>query len=287
MNKDLFEEKLQLIIPLESYRKIMAYAELCNTEISGFADVEYQKELNAFVVGKVYLLEQEGSAASVHMDEEAVAKFNDDLIRKGAKQLPRLWWHSHVNMEAFFSGTDEATTEQLRNDSFNISLVVNKRNQMKAKANIYYESISITKLMGEEETLEEKEWLDIDPMPIHVSMEYQKIPKTLVDEVEKKVSKPKPHVHRTTLPYTSPYILTNQEDKAFGDGAIYIPKKQFANTLPKDRLKAEKKIADLGLRREWDYVLQEWVYKSPHNDDIWVDSWNVLSWNPNDWKEDY
>jgi proteasome lid subunit RPN8/RPN11 len=290
----LLQEKLQLVIPLDSYRKIMAYAEACDTEISGFADVEYDKETAKLIVGKVYLLEQTAGGANVHMDEEAVAKFNVEMIKKGVKQLPRLWWHSHVNMEAFFSGTDENTTEQLRNDTFNVSLVVNKRHDMKAKVNIYYEAYStkIVTLFGETEEMEEekKAYIDINELPIHVAMEYKEVPKTILAEVEKKVSKYTPQVYkphkRGTLPHANPFILSNEDRAEFGQGASYTPpSRQFAHTLPKDRIRAEKKIAELGLQREWSYTYNEWVYRNPNTDIVWMDEWNVLSWNPSDWRD--
>src|ERR1035437_3075176 len=122
---------IKLILPLDSYRKIMAYAQVCEEEISGFADVSFDKEKMALVVGEVYLLKQEVTGGTTDLDEEDIAKFTHEMIKGGSTQLPRMWWHSHVNMSAFFSGTDTSTMDYLENDSYTVALVVNKNREMK------------------------------------------------------------------------------------------------------------------------------------------------------------
>src|SRR5690606_39103776 len=64
--------------------------------------------------------------------------FSVECIKNGMTQLPRLWWHSHNNMGAFFSGTDDTAIEDLANDSFTIALVINKRAEMKAVLRVYH-----------------------------------------------------------------------------------------------------------------------------------------------------
>jgi len=125
---------MTLYIPFASWQKIMWYTEIATQEISGFADVEYNAEAGRFEVGNVYLVKQECTATETEMDDEAIADFNYQLVKDhGMTQLPRLWWHSHVNMGAFLSGTDEDTLAKFKNDSWMISLVVNKRAESKVK----------------------------------------------------------------------------------------------------------------------------------------------------------
>lgn len=275
------EVNLKLIIPLASYRKIMAYAQICDTEISGFADLEYNQERSALIVGNVYLLEQRAGGADVHMDEEEVSKFNIQRIKAGAEQLPQLWWHSHVNMEAFFSGTDEATLKQLQNDTFIVALVVNKRKEMKAKA--YIATESVTKIMGQ--IVEEKKFIEVDPLQVSIELEYERIPEALKKEVEKKV---KARVYETPkLPYKSPYVW-DLEDGPYGEknrrffqhGQSTNPKgyKSLVGVLylPKDPEKALERIEKLGLLREYDNEKHEWVYKNPKTGGVWVDYWDTL-----------
>ena len=128
---------ITLYIPLLSYQKIMGYADVCDTEITGFADVTFDDDRNGLVVGEVFLLEQVGAASEVEMSEESIGKFTNECMKKGMTQLPRLWWHSHVNMGAFFSGTDEQAMKDLKNESWSVALVVNKKEEMKATLNLY------------------------------------------------------------------------------------------------------------------------------------------------------
>ncbi len=129
--------KPKLIIPHESYKRLKGFVDVCPVEVTGFADVEYDPEEKVFVVGKIYLVKQTAQPAEVDMNEEDVAKFTDELISQGSTQLPRIWWHSHANMPAFFSATDDATQKELVNDSYMISLVLNKEGKMQANLNLW------------------------------------------------------------------------------------------------------------------------------------------------------
>lgn len=163
------DEKPKLLIPIESFRKIMAYTQLAEGEITGFADVEYNVERENFVVGEVYLIEQTAQAAEVDMNEEQISKFMLSRIEQGATQMPRIWWHSHVDMAAFFSGTDTQTISEFKSDSYTISLVVNKKREMKANLNLW------------------KPFIYSSAIDVEVMVEYVEIPDEIVEEVKAKV----------------------------------------------------------------------------------------------------
>lgn len=253
------EETLQaseLLIPLPAYRKIMAYATLCPIEISGFTEVTYNKERNAFIVGDVYLLEQNAGGSDVHMEEEDVQKFNLERIKAGAKELPRLWWHSHVNMGAFLSVTDEDTLKDRRTDGFTIALVVNKKREMVAKAYVCVEAA----YRVFDEVTQVKEWIELDPLPVHIELDYERIPEALKQEVADKVKK-----KVTPL-------------KHWKKGKKYLYQKTEAPLhFPKDKIGALEKIAQYDLTEQWDQDLKQWVYKSPLGGFVYVDYWNVLT----------
>ena len=90
-------------------------------------------------------------------------------VEEGAIQMPRLWWHSHVDMCVFFSGTDTDNISKFTSDSYTISLVVNKKSEMKAQLNLW-------KPFAYEIEIAAKPYL-----------EYQEIPQELVEEVAEKV----------------------------------------------------------------------------------------------------
>lgn len=260
---------IELVIPLTAYRKIMAYTMLADSEVSGFADIEYNKETKKLVVGEVYLLEQTGSGAHTDMSEEVVSDFNLSLVKKGKTQMPRLWWHSHHKMGVFFSGTDDDTMEYLENDSFIVALVVNQKKEMFARF-----------------ILNNPIHVEVDNLPIHVAVEYEEIPATLIKEVERKVNNPKKK---------EPIIIvgtpdTETEKKGSGSGII-LPngindegwdrrRKIFSSRktlqfLPKSPVEAEERVRHLQLVMLWDMDMEQYVYKEP-NGNVWVDYWNSL-----------
>ncbi len=289
MELSTINQELQLVIPLEAYRKIMGYTTVCNTEITGFADIVFDKENKKFIVEEVYLLEQEAGSTTVHMDEEVVAKFNHKMIKDGREQLPQMWWHSHVNMAVFLSGTDEDTLKDLQNNSFIIALVVNKRYQMKAKMYVYKHTI--TEVLGE--TVEERSQITIEDLPVHVQVEYLKIPATITKEVEKKV---KAHKQKSWKSGIFDFNRNDEEDDKKGKRRLLEPKiytgrehnggitqKEYSPvyrtilTLPKNPEDAEKKIEAMDLVRTWDYTAEEFVWVDPDTQNAWVDYWGALS----------
>ena len=250
-------EGVKLIIPLATYRKIMAYTTLSDIEISGFAEVEYSEPRNAFIAGEVYLIKQNCTGTGTHMEEEDVSRFELERIKAGAKQLPRIWWHSHVNMGAFFSGIDEDTLKNRQNDTFAIALVVNKRKEMKAKMYIYNETV--TKVMGF--SFESKEQVEVDPLPIAIEWDYERIPEVLKKEVEEKVTA------KVIVPQVYPKSIYRGRTNFNGPKTLQ---------LPKDPEAAMKRIEELNLSREGSYTLNDWVYKDPNSGQIWIDFWESV-----------
>lgn len=256
-------EDLKLIIPLAVYRKVMAYVTLCDLEISGFAEVEYNAERNVFIAGEPYLLKQNVTGTNTHMEEEDVSKFNHDYIKKGGTQLPRIWWHSHVNMGAFFSGTDEATLKDLQNDSFIIALVLNKRKEMKAKCYVA-STIPIFNIPNQ---------IEVEELPVTIELDYERIPESLRLEVEKKVTETKfehnygkwQNKKDPKLPYKNPLLKAGEETKL-----------TQAWRLPKDPELAYKKVEDLNLFRTWSTEYEDFVYEDPKTGQVWIDHWQVL-----------
>lgn len=225
-------DEFQLVIPLESYKKIISYAIAAdNIEITGFADVEFNKEKNEFVVGEVYLLEQNAGGADVHIEEEDIQKFNFEMVKAGKEQMPRVWWHSHVDMQAFFSGTDEGTLKELQNDTYIIALVVNKRAEMKAKMYVRQKTIVKSKVVTENalfgkqtETQDDDnvEYIEIDPLPITVQyFDKTQIPATIKNEVKKKL---KNRVVTFKLPYKTPFkgIFGTKKNQFQKDGTAHF-----------------------------------------------------------------
>lgn len=243
-----------LRIPLDNYRKLMAYVDLCEGEVTGFFDVEWDRELGLFILGEIYLIKQEAGAADVEMDEDDIATFMEELIAKGVTQLPRGWWHSHVNMGAFFSGTDNNTiNNDFINDSFTLSLVVNKKREMKASV-VIFEDLPYDLVLAP---------IRIDDLRVEVEWGYTSIPEELRKEVAEKVQPHKPvYQYQGNLNYGG--RKKNKEGKSL--------------SLPKDKTEALQKIEALDLIRQFDPDLREAVYINEATDEVWRDIWQVITW---------
>lgn len=127
---------IELLLPLATYQKIMGYVEACPIEITGFADITYNSELNALIAGEVYLPDQEAGGADVELSDEDLENFMNLLMAQGITQTPRLWWHSHVNMGVTFSGTDVETMGELAQIDWGVALVLNKAGKMTCNINL-------------------------------------------------------------------------------------------------------------------------------------------------------
>lgn len=108
------------------YQKIMHWVNKSTVEISGLGKIQMTED-GDIVVTSAILVEQENAAASTDMKPEAVAKAMFHM--KDEPGELRFWWHSHVNMPVFWSGTDTDTMKKLGDHGWFVSTVFNKRNE--------------------------------------------------------------------------------------------------------------------------------------------------------------
>lgn len=112
------------------FKKIMHWVNKSNFEVSGLGKVQYDKEENVLRVIDAILLPQKNTATSTDIEPEAVGKAMFQM-RNTPGEL-RFWWHSHVDMAVFWSGTDLATIKKLGSGGWFLSTVFNKRQEMKS-----------------------------------------------------------------------------------------------------------------------------------------------------------
>lgn len=127
---------LEVIYDELAYNKIMHWCKkAAPQEISGLGNVTYDKEAGVMRVTDVWLLEQENGAATTDIDDEAVGKLmykHHTLTREGEIEGDlKLWWHSHVNMGVFWSGTDMDTIQQLGDGGWFLNSVFNLKEEIK------------------------------------------------------------------------------------------------------------------------------------------------------------
>jgi hypothetical protein len=118
---------LKLHIPLDAILRIQAFVDECPDEISGLGEIKTLVS-QGFELNQPFILEQPVTGASTDITESA-ANFVYELAEKGQSPAPyKFWWHSHVNMDVFWSSEDEATARGFGN-VFMISMVINRRKE--------------------------------------------------------------------------------------------------------------------------------------------------------------
>lgn len=241
-----------LMLSHEAHQRIMAYTRAVDTEISGFADCVYNEEANMFFVNTVYLLKQQAGGADVEIDDDSLAELMEELIEQGVTQMPQLWWHSHATMSTFFSGTDESTMCDLKNDSYMVSLVVNKAGSMKAVLNLW-KPVALT--------------LD---MAVDVEEQTEDIPEDIRLEVEEKVSR------RIYVPAKPAQYLTSGTSE---DGPRHKPGITKIRQLPKDAKKAQGLIDKLQLVKTYDWHSGQHYWHDLNTNTDYFDFWGVMPEN--------
>lgn len=123
-----FADNIKVEIDREVYEKIMHWIDKAPGEVSGLGKVELQD--GVFMVTSAILLEQENTSVTTDIDGAAVAKAMYELKDEPGKL--NWWWHSHVNMDVFWSGTDVETIHELGKHGWFTATVLNKRRDMKS-----------------------------------------------------------------------------------------------------------------------------------------------------------
>jgi hypothetical protein len=125
----------RVMITLEAFQKIRAWAAICPVEINGLGYVE--RRGNDFLISDVFILKQKAGSDQVDMDDAAIHDLTYQLARRGMSTVGlRLEWHSHARHEVFFSEKDLYTINRQQGD-YLISLVVNKRGEYVCRLDLY------------------------------------------------------------------------------------------------------------------------------------------------------
>ena len=98
--------------------------DLFKAEITGMMVVLKDKD-GDYIMQDPVIMKQEVSSATCEIDEDEMAIYTSKMMSKYSGQEVRfLWWHSHHNMGAFWSPTDDKNILVNKTQDFNLSLVV-------------------------------------------------------------------------------------------------------------------------------------------------------------------
>lgn len=120
--------KPEVVIDQLVYQKIMHWVNKSNYEVSGLGKVVL--EGGRYRVVDVMLLPQKNGSTHTDIEGDVVGKAMYEL-RETPGHL-NFWWHSHVNMSVFWSGTDMDTIRKIGEGGWFLSTVFNKKQEMKS-----------------------------------------------------------------------------------------------------------------------------------------------------------
>lgn len=171
---------MRIKIPIKLHRKLRAYVEQTDLEISGMGEVQKTTENGETVltITGIRIFKQQVTSGNTILDRRALGKFYDDILREGKKmQEWKLWWHSHNSMGAFFSGTDTQTIEdfnlETKQDNWILALVTNHSGDTLIRCDIF-EPIRYT----------------IDGLELDIDYGDEEMRKEIKKEIEEKVTQP-------------------------------------------------------------------------------------------------
>lgn len=170
-------------INADCYQKIMHWVNMSDFEVSGFGKV--QSINGVLVVTSVVLLKQENTSGSTDIEGEDIAKAMYELRNEPGSL--NFWWHSHVDMAVFWSGTDDEAIESIGTNGWVLASVFNKKNEVRT---IYYQKES-TQFPS----------ITIDDIETTISYELTEVQKSeLTEEYNRKVTNKKSFVTSTYNP---------------------------------------------------------------------------------------
>lgn len=126
-----------LVLTNGTYNRITEYVRLIDAEIGMFGYVTMKD--GDFYVDDVFLVEQTVTGSSVDFADEGLEYAIQRAIKDDRIGDLMFCCHSHVNMGAFWSPTDEDMIEGMNNGMtpYLVSLVINKRGETEQRVDFY------------------------------------------------------------------------------------------------------------------------------------------------------
>ena len=157
----------------QHWKKIIQYSQAAydnwKSEISGMM-IAYKDKEGDYLLTEPVILKQTVSGANTTLDKEALAEYYVKTAMKHKKKdsLQFVWWHSHHTMDAFWSGTDLSTIEEMSEGAMSLSLVVNLKQEYKFRVSIWdpiemHKDIEI-KIMGKDKKIPAKIMTEVTAM---------------------------------------------------------------------------------------------------------------------------
>jgi len=248
---------MEFYITQKDWKKVIDYAQASydefSSEIGGFMIAKPDKDGN-IIISEPEILKQDVTGGTTVMDKEAVADYYVKCVEKHGIGVRFIWWHSHANMKAFWSGTDTNTMEEYSSGDWAAFLVVNIKEEYKFRVCVW-------------NPIEAHEDIELNVL----GAKSKKVPKTIKDSVSELCTKPTAAIITHNKNYTNPRqtsIYSGQSINYWindGDDPIDDLMNSGGN-LAKATIELIGEIN--GLYAEGDFTFKDWL-KS-------VKNWNAM-----------
>lgn len=123
----------KVLIPPETFERLKLYIELCPWEVSGLGIVEQVG--NDFLIRDIFITRQWNYSAFTEMYPEDLSRLLIEMVKEGKDpNQVKLWWHSHAEMDVFWSQIDDYTCRNM--GQYLISVVGNKAGKFRCRLDI-------------------------------------------------------------------------------------------------------------------------------------------------------
>jgi hypothetical protein len=240
VNKTLENKDKKFWIHPDDFNKVIQYASSAynqfKSEIGGQMVVVEDAE-GDYILKEPVILEQEISASNCTMTAEALALHYSKMMQKHGKKVRHCWWHSHHTMNAFWSGTDNATILETPSKDWTVSLVVNLKKEYKLRIQFFQpflheENVELNFLTEEQ---------DADPEIDNLVKKLCKkevIATTYYNGVNRAPVKPRVYNYGQQTNLLPMDYTTNDEDMVEYNRSFGVD--YYGNTMPKDDVDFDK-----------------------------------------------
>lgn len=140
------KDDFDIFLPQHVYHKMLAYAKVCDGEISGWGKTKVTKKKDETIthvtVVDIRIFKQVCNAGHTSLDGDMLTKFYVELSKQGENMADwNLWWHSHNDFGVFFSGEDDDTAEKYSAGRL-YSICINKNGDLVARVDDHHKRIA-------------------------------------------------------------------------------------------------------------------------------------------------
>jgi hypothetical protein len=165
----------KLTLTHQARMDIQHYVRHCDYEIGGFGYVKMDSNGN-FKVDEIFLVEQEVSGASVDFADSGLEYAINKAVADDRLEDLKFCWHSHVEMGAFWSSTDDEMIANMNNGMtpYLVSLVQNKKGETEQRVDFFPKDPEL-RGFADQIQYDLDLYYELAPIPEHIKDSYEEL----------------------------------------------------------------------------------------------------------------